>query len=101
MIGLLISFEDISRQVGLGTADLKAATISFINLVLGLLGLIAVIMILAGGFNLLISGKSTYVVVTRAKRILIGGIIGLIVVIFSWAIVNFVVKTTANVSGAA
>ncbi len=30
---------------------------------------------------------------------MIGGIIGLVVVLLSWAIVNFVLKTTANVAG--
>ncbi|MBI4414939.1 MAG: hypothetical protein HY566_01730 [Candidatus Kerfeldbacteria bacterium] len=59
----------------------------------------AVACIIIGAADLVISGKSDFVVVTRARRIMIGGIIGLVVVLLSWAIVNFVLKTTANVAG--
>ena len=99
MLALLISFEDISTRVGLGTADLKTATINVVNLVLGLLGLVAVFFFLLGAYDWLIAGDSE-VVRIRARRIMIGALAGLIVILLAWAIVNFTLKTTANLSGA-
>lgn len=96
---LAVSFEDISTTLGLGASDLKVSTLNFVNLILGLLGILAVACIIIGAADLVISGRSDFVVVTRARRIMIGGIIGLVVVLLSWAIVNFVMKTTGNIVG--
>lgn len=101
VIALLVSFEDISHQIGLGTANLKSSVINFINVVLGLLAIIALGFFLVGAFDYLISGKSDRVVAVRARRIMISSIVGMVVVLFSWAIVNYVIKTASNVTGAA
>ncbi|MBI3957091.1 MAG: hypothetical protein HY340_03840 [Candidatus Kerfeldbacteria bacterium] len=93
-----ISFEDPSRSLGLGTADLKSTVINIINWVLGLLGIIAVIMILYAGFLWMTAGGNEEKVGT-AKKIISAAIIGLIIILLAWAIVNFVLKTASNVSG--
>ncbi|MEK7570211.1 MAG: hypothetical protein AAB515_02120 [Patescibacteria group bacterium] len=93
-----LSFEDPSLTIGVGSADLKETVLNIITFVLGLLGLIAVIMILYGGFIWLTAGGNEDKV-GSAKKIISAAIVGLIVILLSWAIVNFVVKSTVNVTG--
>lgn len=94
-----ISFEDPSQSLGLGTADLKETVINIINWVLGLLGIIAVIMILYAGFQWMTAGGNEDKV-SSAKKIISAAVVGLIIILLAWAIVNFVLKTASNVSGA-
>lgn len=93
-----ISFEDPSQTFRLGTSDLKAAVINIINWVLGLLGIIAVIMVLVGGFQWMTAGGNEDKV-EKSKKIISAAIVGLIIILLAWAIVNFVLKTASNVSG--
>ncbi len=89
--------QNFGTTFGIGTADLQATVIKIIQFVLGLLGLIAVIMILWGGFMWLTAGGNEERV-AKAKKIISAAVIGLIVVLLAWAIVIFVVNTTSNVT---
>jgi len=82
---------------GLGTADLASSVIKIVQWILGFLGLIAVIMILYGGFIWMTAGGNEEKVAS-AKKIITAAVIGLIVVLLAWAIVIFVVQTTNNVT---
>jgi len=82
---------------GLGTADLASSVIKIVQWILGFLGLIAVIMILYGGFIWMTAGGNEEKVAS-AKKIISAAVIGLIVVLLAWAIVIFVVQTTSNVT---
>jgi type IV secretory pathway VirB2 component (pilin) len=99
IVAQAISFEDPSTSLGLGTADLKETVINIINWILGLLGIIAVIMILYAGFQWMTAGGNEDKV-SSAKKIISAAIIGLIIILLAWAIVNFVLKTAGNVTGA-
>ena len=92
-----VTIEDVGGSLGLGSADLKQTILNIITFVLGLLGLIAVIMILYGGFIWLTAGGNEDKV-GSAKKIISAAIIGLIVILLAWAIVNFVVKSTISVT---
>ena len=81
----------------LKSADLEATVIKIVQWVLTLLGLIAVIMILYGGFTWLTAGGNEEKVAS-AKKIISAAIIGLIIVLLAWAIVTFVVKAATNVT---
>lgn len=94
-----ISFEDPSKSLGLGTADLKSTVINIINWILGLLGIIAVVMILYAGFMWMTAGGNEDKVAS-SKKMISAAVVGLIIILLAWAIVNFVLKTTANVTGA-
>jgi hypothetical protein len=82
---------------GLGTADLQSTVVKIIQWVLGFLGLIAVIMILIGGFQWMTAGGNEEKVAS-AKKIISAAVIGLIVVLLAWAIVIFVVSQTNKVT---
>lgn len=71
--------------------DLNKMVQSVLNWVFGIIGIVAVIMIIMGGFNMMISsgdpGK-----VKKGKDTILYGIIGLVIAILAFAIVNFVIN---------
>lgn len=78
--------------VGLGqTSDLKGSIANIINIILGFLGIVAVIIILAGGFKWMTAGGNEDKV-GESRQMIIQGIIGLVVVFAAWAIASFVVS---------
>lgn len=91
------SIESIGTQIGLGESDLKATVLNIIRLILGLMTLIAVTMIIYGGFRWLTAAGNEENV-EKAKKIISAAVIGLIVILLAWAIVIFVARTTANVT---
>ncbi|MBI1961230.1 MAG: hypothetical protein HYS45_00840 [Parcubacteria group bacterium] len=79
-------------DVGLGqTQDLKGSIANIINIILGFLGIVAVIIILAGGFKWMTAGGNEDKV-GESRQMIIQGIIGLVVVFAAWAIASFVVS---------
>ena len=73
------------------------STISnIINAVIGILGLVCVIVIILGGVQYMVStGESSKV--KKAKDTILYGVIGLVICVLAFAIVNFVIK---NIIGA-
>ncbi len=99
MIALIVmpmtaSALTIDRTLGttleLGTADLEATVINIIQWALGFLGLIAVVMILYGGF-IWMTAAGNEDKVSTAKKVISAAVVGLIIVLLAWAIVIFVV----------
>lgn len=93
-----LSFENLGGTLGLGSKDLKDTVITFIQWILGLLALIAVIMILYGGFVWLTAGGNEEKVAS-AKKVISAAVIGLVVVLISWAIAIFAVRVISNSTG--
>ena len=94
-----LSFEDLGTTLDLGTSDLKSTVISILQWALGLLALVAVVMIIAGGFMWMTAGGNEEKI-EKAKKLISAAVIGLIIVLLAWAIVIFVVGVTGNVTGA-
>lgn len=83
------------------TDDLLGTVKNIINAILGVLGIVAVVVIILGGFTFLTSqgdaGK-----VMKGRNTLLWGVIGLLVSLFAFAIVNFVlgaISSTPSNSG--
>ncbi len=71
-----------------------------VNLLLWAIGIISVIMIIIGGIRYAISnGDSNQV--TAAKNTIMYAVIGLVIAIFAYAIVNFVLFQTAGIGASA
>jgi len=84
--------ESQFRDVGIGQdRDLKSSIANIINIVLGFLGIVAVIIILAGGFKWMTAAGNEDKV-GEARQMIIQGVIGLLVVFAAWAIASFVVS---------
>jgi uncharacterized membrane protein YidH (DUF202 family) len=76
-------------SVNLGDGDLKEVIAEIINVILGFLGVIAVLIILLGGFKWMTSQGSSDKV-DEAKKLIGAGIVGLIIILAAYAIARFV-----------
>lgn len=70
---------------------------SIINIVLGFLGIVLLVYLLWGGFKWMTSGGSEEGV-QEAKTMIRNAIIGLIIIVASYAIANFVLSQLVNVT---
>ncbi len=86
---------DYGTSTGLGTKDVRETIASIINVAMGLLGIIAIVIILLGGFKWMTAGGNTEKV-DKAKNLLVAGIIGLVIILAAYAIANFVVMSIVN-----
>ena len=84
--------DDFTDDSGLGEADLEQTIARLIRVVLGFLGIIAVIIVLMGGFKWMTAGGNDEKV-QDAKKMLIAGVIGLAIILSAYAITTFVVSS--------
>ena len=84
--------NEVQNALGLGNAqDPRIIAASIINVILGFLGLIAVVIVLLGGFKWMTAGGNEDKI-EEAKHMLTAGLIGLIIIIASWGISKFVLN---------
>lgn len=89
---------EAAQGVGLGTADLQELIASIIRGFLGFLGLIAVGIMLYGGFLWMTSnGDDTKI--QKARKLLINASIGLVIVLLSYAIASFIINAIVTRTG--
>lgn len=94
---LNLGLGEVEREIALPTGDIRTVIARIINVAMGFLGIIAVLIILWGGFTWMTAGGAEDKV-EEAKKIITAGIIGLIIVVTSYAIARFVVTSLINVS---
>ena len=75
--------------------DINGIVIGVINAILGVIGLIAVVMIILGGISYMTSSGDS-AKVKKGKDTILYGIIGLVIVGLAFAIVNFVIGNIIN-----
>lgn len=90
---------DYGTYTGLGTKDIREGVMAIVQALLGFLGIIAIIIILYGGFVWLTSAGNEEKV-SQAKKIITSGIIGLIIIFVSYAIASFVITQLMEATGA-
>jgi len=82
---------------GLGNQDLMETINGIIQVILGFLGILAVIIILWGGF-IWMTAMGDEGKVDTAKKLIVSGIVGIIIILSAYAIAQFVVNTGVNVT---
>ncbi len=90
---------DYGTYTGLGTKDLREGVMTIVRVLMGFLGIIAILIILYGGFVWLTSAGSEEKV-GQAKKIITAGIIGLLIIFISYAIATFVINSLITATGA-
>ena len=75
--------------------DLISDTSKIINVVLGVLGVVAVAVVIYGGF-LFLTAQGDPGKIKKGKDSITWGIIGLIIALLSWSIINFVLSSTTT-----
>ena len=81
--------------IGLGTRDVREVVMMIIQIIMGFLGIIAIVIILYGGFVWMTAGGNEDKVAT-AKKLIIAGLIGLVIILTAFALATFVVNSLVN-----
>ena len=82
--------SQISDESGLGNSDIRVTIARIIKVAMGLLGIVAVVIVLIGGFTWMTAGGNEEKV-GEAKKWIFAGIIGLAIILSAYAIANFVI----------
>ncbi|RJR32193.1 hypothetical protein C4569_00565 [Candidatus Parcubacteria bacterium] len=86
------------QELNLGDVSLMELIINMINVILGFLAIITIIIILWGGFRWLTAGGSEDKV-AEAKKTIVNGVIGLVIIIASYAITTFLIENLTISTG--
>lgn len=91
--------ENILRNTGLGQEMPIDLITNIINWALGLLGLLALILLIYGGFIwMLAAGEEEKI--KKAQDIIKGAVIGLVIILASYGIASYVFNNLVNITGA-
>lgn len=96
------AFAQVNTSItitGYGTNDPETIVVNLINWVLGILALIAVILVLIGGFRWMTAAGNEEKV-DGAKKLLVAAVIGLVIVMAAWGIALYAVSILAGATGA-
>lgn len=94
--GYETKFQD---TIGLGGADPRDMIVSLIKVAMSFMGIIAMIMIMLAGFKFMTSGGNEDRV-GEAKGMLSGAVIGIMIMLASYGIANFVINSMFQITGA-
>jgi hypothetical protein len=87
-----------AAAIGLGANDPRVIIASLIRIALGFLGILAVVIIMYGGWIWMTSGGNEEKI-TKAKRILVNAVIGLAIILSSFLIVSFIINKLLQATG--
>ncbi len=86
---------EYAAQTGLSSTDVRVTIARIIKVAMSLLGIIAVVIILIGGFTWMTAGGNDEKV-GEAKKWIFAGIIGLAIIFSAYALANFVINQLIN-----
>ena len=84
------NLSGIKTGTGLGSQDFVTTVSQIIRVAMGLLGIVAVVIVLIGGFTWMTAGGNDEKI-SEAKKWIFAGIIGLAIILSAYAITSFVV----------
>lgn len=89
---------DYGTAAGLGSKDVRETVAKIIQVALSLLGIVALVIILAGGFQWMTAGGEEEKT-TEARKRIVAGIIGLAIILSAFAITRFVFRQLSTATG--
>lgn len=98
VLALETGVAEVSDTIELGSADIRVIVARIINVFLGILGVIALVLVIYGGFLWMTAGGSPEQV-EKAKKVLINATIGLAIILASWAITWFIFNVLLGEGG--
>jgi len=91
----LIGTDDLGlsygADTGLGSEDVRSTIARIIRVAMGLLGIVAVVIILIGGFKWMTAGGNEEQV-GEAKKWIFSGVIGLVIILSAYALASFIIS---------
>ena len=89
----------VEIETGLGNTDPRTMAGAVIRVILGFLGIIAVLLMLYGGFRWMTAAGNEDGI-SAAKKIIIAGFIGLVIILMAFSISQMVLNTMYNATNA-
>ena len=89
---------EVNTSLGLGNQDPRQTAASVINVLMGFLGIIAVVIILLGGFKWMTAGGGEDKI-AEAKKLMTAGVVGLAIILAAWGITVFVLQSLLSATG--
>lgn len=90
---------DIEGELGLnGDKDPRVLAAEVISILLGFLGIVAVVLIITAGFKWMTAGGDKGKI-DEAKSLMTNAVIGLVIILSAWALSNFVINSALSVTG--
>jgi hypothetical protein len=86
-----LGLQPVGENIGLPTTDIRVVVARIIRTALGLLGIVAVVLIIYGGVVWMTAGGNEEKI-AQAKKILVNAVIGLVIILSSYAIASFVIS---------
>jgi hypothetical protein len=93
-----LGLQPVGESIGLPTTDIRLVVARIIRTALGLLGIVAVVLILYGGFIWMTAGGDEEKI-SQSKKILLNSVIGLAIILSSFAIASFVISRLVIATG--
>ena len=90
-----IGYNEIQNTIQLGAQDPRTITAQIINTLMLFLGIIAVAIVLLGGFKWM-TAMGNEDKVSEAKKLMGAGVIGLVIVLAAWGIATFILQSLIN-----
>ena len=90
---------NVQTATGLGNTDPREMAASVVKIMLGFLGIIAVLLVLLGGFKWM-TASGDEAKIDEAKKMIGAGIIGLVVILAAFGIAQFVINALYTATGA-
>ena len=84
-----VGLNEINNTIQLGKQDPRVIISKIINTGMMFLGIIAVVIVLAGGFKWMTAAGNEDKI-GEAKKIMSAGVVGLVIVLASWGIAQFI-----------
>lgn len=92
------NLETVRQETSLSGTDIRVVIARIIQAVLGLIGIVAVVLILYSGY-LIMTSAGNEEKVAEGKKVLINSIIGLVIILSSLAITQFVIGRLSDATG--
>lgn len=90
-----VGVNEISEEIQLGSDDPRKIVARIINTAMLFLGIVAVVIILLGGFKWMTAAGNEDKV-SEAKKLMGSGVIGLVIILAAWGIASFVLSSLIN-----
>ncbi len=95
----VFGLDQVAPATGLGQEDIRLVIARIIRAALGLLGIIALVLIIYAGYTIMTAGGNEEKIAT-GKKIIINATIGLAIILSAFAIVQFLITRLAAATGA-
>ncbi len=87
-----VSIDFPDSFAGFSSQDLKVIIQNIIRIILGFMGILVVLMILAGGLKWMTSGGNEEKI-AEAKKLITASVVGLTIILVSYSIANFIISS--------